>query len=53
MFLYAAVLIGCLDGLYRETNLKMIATTPNFAQENQAIKKQKLEGGRKSRQLSV
>lgn len=33
-----------------ETNVKNTAGTPNLAQENQAIKRQKLEGGR-SRQV--
>lgn len=42
---------GWLDGTHRETNLKQNAATPNFAQENQAIKRQKLEGG-KSRQVN-
>lgn len=41
---------GWLHGTYRETNLKQNAATPNFGQENQAIKRQKLEGGR-SRQV--
>lgn len=41
---------GWLDGTCRETNLKQNAATPNFSQENQAIKRQKLEGGR-SRQV--
>ncbi|VFQ88015.1 unnamed protein product [Cuscuta campestris] len=34
----------------RNTNMKMTSETPNFVQENQAIKRQKLEGG-KSRQI--
>ncbi|KAK6134913.1 hypothetical protein DH2020_031333 [Rehmannia glutinosa] len=34
----------------RDTNAKNIVGTPNFAQENPAIKRQKLEGG-KSRQI--
>uniref|UniRef100_A0A5B7AV34 Protein TPX2 n=1 Tax=Davidia involucrata TaxID=16924 RepID=A0A5B7AV34_DAVIN len=34
----------------RDTNVKNTVRTPNFAQENQAIKRQKLEGGR-SRQI--
>ncbi|KAL6990717.1 hypothetical protein U1Q18_008836 [Sarracenia purpurea var. burkii] len=39
------------DGISGEANLKNTSTTLNFAQENQAIKRQKLEGG-KSRQKS-
>lgn len=43
---YANVRIGLLK-IYRDTNLKKSsAGTPNLAQENQAIKRQKLEGGR-------
>lgn len=36
----------------RDTNPKTTVATPNFAQENQAIKRQKLEGGN-SRQVTV
>lgn len=32
--------------IYRDTNVKKSAGTPNLAQDNQAIKRQKLEGGR-------
>ncbi|KAI8551584.1 hypothetical protein RHMOL_Rhmol06G0197500 [Rhododendron molle] len=42
-----------LDGTYRETNLKQNAATPNFGQENQAIKRQKLEGGRSRQILNI
>lgn len=35
---------------HRNTNVKNPAATPTVAQENQAIKRQKLEGG-KSRQV--
>ncbi|XP_027063342.1 protein TPX2 [Coffea arabica] len=34
----------------KDTNVKSTVETPNFAQENQAVKRQKLEGG-KSRQI--
>ncbi|XP_057505719.1 protein TPX2-like [Actinidia eriantha] len=37
----------------RETNLKNTVATPNFAQENQAIKRQKLDGGRSRQILSL
>lgn len=37
----------------RETNLKQSAGTANFAQENQAIKRQKLEGGRSREILNI
>lgn len=36
----------------RDTNGKNIVGTPNFAHENHAIKKQKLDGG-KSRQVET
>lgn len=36
--------------IYRDTNVK--TGTPNLAQDNQAIKRQKLEGGR-TRQVNV
>ncbi len=50
--LYANVLIGPLK-IYRDTNVKKnSAGTPNLALENQAIKRQKLEGG-KTRQVNV
>ncbi|XAR55534.1 hypothetical protein NMG60_11035631 [Bertholletia excelsa] len=37
----------------RETNLKNGSATPNFAQENQPIKRQKLEGGKSRQILSI
>ncbi|GFZ05643.1 targeting protein for XKLP2 [Actinidia rufa] len=37
----------------RETNLKNTVATPNLAQENQAIKRQKLDGGRSRQILSL
>ncbi|GMP67326.1 hypothetical protein CsSME_00027357 [Camellia sinensis var. sinensis] len=37
----------------RETNLKNTVATPNFAQENQPIKRQKLEGGNARQILSI
>ncbi|KAA8524340.1 hypothetical protein F0562_010763 [Nyssa sinensis] len=37
----------------RDTNVKNTGRTPNFAQENQAIKRQKLEGGRSRQILSL
>ena len=37
---------------YRETNMKKTSGTPSLAQENQAIKRQKLDGGL-SRQVTV
>ncbi|XP_019172271.1 PREDICTED: protein TPX2 isoform X2 [Ipomoea nil] len=37
----------------RNTNMKIISETPNFAQENQAIKRQKLEEGKARQILSI
>ncbi|KAI8005925.1 Protein TPX2 [Camellia lanceoleosa] len=37
----------------RETNLKNTVATPNFVQENQPIKRQKLEGGNARQILSI
>ncbi|KAL5573552.1 hypothetical protein UlMin_023149 [Ulmus minor] len=41
------------SSLKNETNVKKIAGTPNLAQENQAIKRQKLEGGKTRQILNV
>ena len=38
--------------IYRDTIVKNSVGTPNLAQDNQAIKRQKLEGGR-TRQVNV
>jgi hypothetical protein len=38
--------------IYRDTNVKNSVGTPNLAQDNQAIKRQKLEGGR-TRQVNL
>lgn len=56
-FVFNLFVCCCIDwgssaANFRETNLEKIGGTPNFALENQPIKRQKLEGGL-SRQASV
>ncbi|XP_021681206.2 protein TPX2 isoform X2 [Hevea brasiliensis] len=41
------------ESVRRDANVKNAAGTPNLAQENQAIKRQKLEGGRSRQILNV